>query len=137
MAVYPEEYGAAGAVFGGDEGRVTAVLQRFADAVGVGRLQDPQGDSLRGRANGVVLQEGVDVFALDEHAWWGRHGGLEGRGGVGGGEGVEVQDVVLVGAGVGRVGEDEEVVALGLEGFWIAGGDHWMVALSLVRGAGK
>lgn len=80
---------------------------------------------LGGRAEGVVLDEGVDVFALEEHAIWGWHWGGDGGWGVGMGEVVEVSDVVMVGARVGWVGEDEEVVGFWLEGLGVAAGDYW------------
>lgn len=89
-----------------------------------------QGGFLGGRAEGVVLEEGVDVVALEEHAFGGRHGRFDGGWSVGKGEVVEVLDVVLVGGGVGGVGEDEEVVGFLLEGFGVTAGDHWEGVIS-------
>ena len=40
-------------------------------------------------------------------------------------ETVGVDDVVLVGAGIGGVGKEEEVISQGLEGYWIPARDHF------------
>lgn len=91
---------------------------------------------LGGWAEGVVLEEGVDVVALEEHAFWRRHGGFDGGWGVGKGEAVEVLDVVLVGLRVGWVWKDEEVVGFLFEGFGVAAGDHWVGVISFWGGRG-
>ena len=101
------------------------IAEQAIELRGEGGGEMDQGDYLGGRAEGVVLEEGVDVFALKEHAWWGWLGRGDRGWGVGVGEAVEVLDVGLVGARVGGVGEDEEVVGFLLEGFAVAAGDYW------------
>lgn len=121
----PEEHGAAGSVHGLREFRVAVVVEQAFEVGGMGRGEMDEPKLPGGRAEGVVLEEGVDVFALEEHARWGRHGRGDGGWGVGMGEVVEVPDVVLVGARVGWAGEDEEVVGFLLEGLGVTGGDYW------------
>lgn len=47
---------------------------------------------------------------------------------------MEVEYVILICAGVGWVGEYEEIVALGLECLWISCRYYWMVVLVCSRG---
>lgn len=121
----PEEDRAAGFVHGLREFRVAVVAEQASEVCGEGPGEMEERALLGGRAEGVVLDEGVDVFPLEEHAIWGWHGGGDGGWGVGMGEVVEVSDVVMVGARVGWVGEDEEVVGFWLEGLGVAAGDYW------------
>ena len=57
----------------------------------------------------VVLEEVVYIFASDNHTFGRADRGLKGRGSVGLGEFMKVEDVALVGTGVGRIREYKEV----------------------------
>lgn len=72
MAFDPEKDGAPGVVDGFCELRVTLVFDQAADGGAEGGEHGEDVDALRGRAEGVVLEEMVDIFAFEDGAWgWG------------------------------------------------------------------